>query len=140
MLSTPKYGWATIKIGDWHDRCSYLDDVPLLLLDCFEAITRENKPAAIKFDAEGYEYTIVFDWMYAHIITDCFENVGFTYTSIKIDVVDLAKELVNDIKNNIDEWVDFVPLDLSDEERELRKNKLLCLCDFIERRIRNVHT
>ena len=33
MLSTPNVGWSRITIGEWADRCSYLDDVPFMLLE-----------------------------------------------------------------------------------------------------------
>ena len=35
MLDTPKLGWSKIHIGTWSDRCSYLDDVPMKLLEAF---------------------------------------------------------------------------------------------------------
>ena len=35
MLDTPKLGWSKIHIWTWSDRCSYLDDVPMKLLEAF---------------------------------------------------------------------------------------------------------
>ena len=61
MLSTPKYGWSTITIGNWSDRCSYIDDVPFMLLSAVDEVIRTRTTYSVKFDAEGYEYIIVFD-------------------------------------------------------------------------------
>ena len=93
----------------------------------------------VKFDAEGYEYIIVFDWRETHIISNN-SDVGFNYASVKVDIKTLAEELVNDIRNDLNEWVDFAYRDLSDKERESLTNEFLRLCDLIERRIKNVHT
>ena len=38
MLDAPKLGWSKIHIGAWSDRCSYLDDVPMKLLEAFFAV------------------------------------------------------------------------------------------------------
>lgn len=61
MLKEPKHGWSQITIGNWSDRCSYLDDVPFLLLEGMEGVCRTGNPVVAKFDAEGWEYLIVFD-------------------------------------------------------------------------------
>ena len=45
----------------WSDRCSYLDDVLFLLLEGIEEALRTGNPVAARFDAEGWEYLIVFD-------------------------------------------------------------------------------
>src|SRR5574344_1231695 len=101
MLSEPKYGWANISIGDWTDRCSYLTDVPFQLLEAMNESCKKHKPVAVEFDAEGWEYIIIFDWFKTHIIT---ENDNFELKTIEVNRDNLAKELVDDILRNIDEW------------------------------------
>lgn len=68
MLSKPEHGWADITIGDWSDRCSYLDDVPIALLSEISCVLETHCPRVLKFDAEGWEYLIVFDDYETHII------------------------------------------------------------------------
>ena len=81
MLSKPKYGWADITIGDWSDRCSYLTDVPFQLLEAMCRSCKNHEPVAAKFDAEGWEYTIIFDWLETHIII---EKDGFELNTKEI--------------------------------------------------------
>ena len=38
MLKHDGAGWGHISIGDWSDRCSYLDDVPYALLDAVDEL------------------------------------------------------------------------------------------------------
>lgn len=53
MLDAPKYGWNRITIGPWSDRCSYLNDVPLELLEAMKQFRTTHLPTPVKFDAEA---------------------------------------------------------------------------------------
>lgn len=134
MLSTPIHGWSNITIGNWSDRCSYLDDVPFDLLEAIKHLYETvHTPVCVCFDAEGYEYTIVFDLFYTHIILENPDEDGFNYFSIDIDIDDLAKELISDIRKDIDGWSTWLSYhDMTKEEIFERKEELLDLCDFIE--------
>ena len=79
MLSKPEYGWSNITIRDWSDRCSYIDDIPVMLLDAIYQQLCNNTIQAVGFDAEGYEYIIIFDKFYTHIIT---YKDNITYKSV----------------------------------------------------------
>lgn len=131
MISTPKYGWSTITIGDWSERCSYLDDVPFMLLSAVDEVIRTRTVNAIKFDAEGYEYVITFDEFETHIVTFKDER---TYTAIEIDIEDIAKELITDIRNDLEEWAWWVP-GCSEDQFNERKLDLKVYCDIIEKRL-----
>ena len=133
MLSTPEHGWSNITIGDWSDRCSYLDDVPYLLVDALESVYRTYQPRCVKLDAEGWEYIIVFDGFETHIISDnC--DTGFLYKTITCKARDLAAELIADIRNDFDGWAKWPPNVEEDEIKE-RKADLLVFCDIFEKRI-----
>lgn len=135
MLSTPKHGWSNISIGNWSERCSYLDDVPFTLLRALEKVCRTRTVEAVKFDAEGYEYIVVFDNNDVHIISNNSEQ-GYIYVSIEANVHDLAKELVSDIRKDIDYWSSWNNYgSMSTEEMAERKQGLIILCDNIEKRI-----
>lgn len=127
MLSKPKYGWSAITVGSWSDRCSYLDDVPTILLRSMINFF-ENKmfsPVAIKFDAEGYEYTLVFDLGVVHIITE--QENGYALCSEELDCKQLGKELISDILQEIDGWTKWLSYahysdaELAEREEELRQ-------------------
>ncbi len=138
MLSTPKHGWSEITIGNWSDRCSYLDDVPFDLLKAIKHLYETYyTPVCVCFDAEGYEYTIVFDLFYTHIISSKSDGEGFNYFSIDINIDDLAKELISDIRRDIDGWSKWLCYSDKPEDNIFeRKRFLLNLCDSLERCIK----
>ena len=139
MLQTPRHGWSNISIGCWSDRCSYLTDVPFDILEAVNDALCSYRPASAKFDAEGWEYIIVFDMYSTHIISDGLDKhtcewIPYFLITIDIDLYDLAKELVSDIHRDIDAWTDWESYHaLSEEEFETRKHNLIELCNSIER-------
>ena len=129
MLSKPKYGWSTITIGDWNDRCSYLTDVPFQLLEAMYRSCKNHEPAAAKLDAEGWEYTIVFDWHETHIII---EKDDYELKTIKINRDDLAKELIEDIRTNINDWASWIDYgNMTKQVFGVRAFRLIELCNKI---------
>lgn len=133
MLATPEFGWSEIRIGDWYDRCSYLDDVPFELLESVDTVIRSGKPCCVKFDAEGWRYIIVFNTHQTHIINYDFEEEYYCYT-IEISIKDLAMELLSDIRKDLDLWAQWLCFDSEDEICE-RKKDLAAWCDAIEKRL-----
>lgn len=131
MLATPKHGWSDITIGDWHDRCSYIDDVPFMLLEAVDAVVRTYRPSAVEFDAEGYEYIIVFDVSETHIIFCDFES-QYHYYTVEIDIKDLTMELINDIRKDVDLWSSW-GIQMSEDELCERQKDLSAWCDVIEK-------
>lgn len=134
MLKEPKYGWTKITIGDWEDRCSDISgDVPYFLLEAVDYTNRTYRPSTIEIDAEGWEYVIVFDTEYTHIITCDFDG-NWQYTTVEISIKKLAKELLTDIRNYIDGWSRWGDPITEDEIKE-RKLDLTAWCDIIEKRL-----
>lgn len=137
MLKTPKYGWSEITIGDWSDRCSdiggYHDDVPYRLLEAVDDTNRTGMPSSVKFDAEGWEYIIVFDIHETHIITYD-EDANYKYTTIEISIKDIIKELLADIRKDLKVWSEW-GIDRNEYEIKERYNDLSVWCDVIERRL-----
>ena len=133
MLKTPKYGWSRISIDDWNDRCSYLDDVPYKLLEAVDHTIRTCMPSAVKFDAEGYEYIIVFDMHYTHIIGYDFDGEYSCHT-VEINLKDLTRELIADIRRDIKLWGKWY-CDVSEYEAEERELDLQAWCNVIEKRL-----
>lgn len=134
MLDTPRHGWSTIKIGGWSDRCSYLDDVPFMLPKALEEACRTGRPVSVKFDAEGYEYIIVFDEYEAHIITET--DTGHELKTIETTPRALERELIADIRKDISGWSSWPDYgDMSDDELQERTKDLSMLCDILEKRI-----
>jgi hypothetical protein len=132
MLKTPWCGWSEITIGNWHDRCSYLDDVPYMLLETVDDVNRTGRPSSVKFDAEGYHYIIVFDMYETHIICDSFD-IGYDLHTIEINIKDLIRDLLADIRRDLDAWGKWCSD--SDYETEERKADLDAWCNVIEKRL-----
>jgi len=134
MLERPEYGWSRVTIGDWSDRCGYLDDVPFLLLEALEQICRTTKPSAVRLDAEGWEYLIVFNLCETHIITET--DDGYALHTVESTPDKLAQELVSDIKENLCQWAEWPDYgDMSDDEKEERAKDLSVLCGIVEQRL-----
>lgn len=133
MLKTPKNGWSQITIGDWTDRCSYLDDVPYRLLEAVDDTNRTHRPTSVKFDAEGWEYVIVFDTFETHIITCDFYGT-WKYITVDIYIKDIIKELLSDIRNDLNAWSEW-GYELREYEIEERKLDLEAWCNVIEKRL-----
>ncbi len=134
MLSNPGCGWSDITIGEWSDRCSYLDDVPFGILKGLEESCRTHNPVAVKLDAEGWEYIIVFNEQETHIITD--KNGDYALTTVEIGSDELAKQAVSDILRDIDGWSAWIDYgDMSDDEKGKRKKELLALCELLLMRV-----
>jgi len=133
MLSKPEFGWSRITIGDWSDRCSYIDDVPFMLLEAMEESCRCNKPVSVKFDAEGWWYLIIFDDFWTYIIEEADETKLYR---IEIDRDELAKELIADIRKYIDYWTEWDGYCENADYIEERKKDILILCDVVEKRLR----
>lgn len=134
MLKTPKHGWSEITIGSWHDRCSDVsDDVPYKLLEAVDYTNRTSNISSVKFDAEGWEYIIIFDTSEVHIITNDF-NYGWKYTTIEICLKNLTKDLIADIRKDLEAWSKW-GYGRSEEEIAERKLDLQAWCNVIEKRL-----
>lgn len=101
MLSTPVCGWTTVSIGDFTMRASYLTDIPGDCLNAFIHSFESDLPAAIEFDAEGWEFTLISDFYSTFIILKYDEP---KLIEINIGREQLALELINDIEKNIYLW------------------------------------
>ena len=130
VLDKPCAGWSHIQIGSWRSRCSYIDDVPMMLLDAFLFVLRNHRPVAVKFDAEGYEFIIVLDEHDAFIISD--EHGDYEYFHEDISAVELGHRLVRDIWKNLSEWTnwDAVPHDW--DVLNAREQAILRKCDSLD--------
>ena len=143
MLSKPVCGWTTIKIKDWSDRASYLTNIHLDLLNSLiNSYSEYCQPACIRYDAEGWEGIIVIDDYWTYIISENAdseneEEVKSEVLTIEINRDDLAKELIEDIEQNFNDWCDWQywqdkeDMLIQKEELSMSLNKLK---NIIERR------
>lgn len=106
MLSNPKVGWCELEISNFKGTPSYLTNVPVDLLTAFIDYYKKGI-GAVFFDEEGSEFNLLLSNYSAYIIYVDFENKSTLYEFPDIDIDNLAKELITDIKSNIDSWASF---------------------------------
>jgi hypothetical protein len=130
MLETPKNGWSTLSLGTFSDRVSDLDDVPFLLLDALIRVLETHQPAAVRFDAEGYSYTVVFD----EHDTVVFYDVSIKHETIEISATTLASALLADIRRDMPLWVSWQDDYRKADKTALsaRQKRLLRRCDKLD--------
>jgi len=114
MLTKPEHGWINLQINDFSERASYMTDIPNECLDAFINALQNSTPAVIFFDAEGWDFHLVASYYCSYIIVDKDDAKLFTVSK---NIHSLAKELYDDIKNNLDDWTNWY-LDEADTEEE----------------------
>lgn len=102
MLSKPCAGWTKVTIGDFEGRASYMTDVPMDCLIAFINALEYNIPASILFNEEGSEFTLVTSVDGTYVISEREESKLFV---INKRFSKLARELINDIEDNLEDWV-----------------------------------
>lgn len=132
MLLKPKYGWSRLEIGNWSDRISYLDDAAFMLLETIIKSYEEPAIQSVEFDAEGYEWKLVFDGEKVTVITEKDET---EITNLDVSRKDIAKGIIDDIRHDVRDWVSFVYWDLDEAAQKEREDELLTLCNQLEKSI-----
>lgn len=120
MISEPKHGWSTFKLGDFEGTPSYLTDVPLDLLDAFLDYHYKGMGMAW-FDEEGTEFTLVINPYSLFIIAERDENHTLHDFS-ELNVGDLEKELIEDIEKDLNGWSEFLTTDEREEMMQHRND------------------
>lgn len=120
VLLPPRDGWSRLQIGSWSDRLSYVDDPAVDLLHAMNHVLVKRSPCAVKFDAEGYCYTLVFDDIETHIITET--DGGFVLNTIEVDIEDIALSLASQIIDCLDAWAEF-PCSVENDQDQIEKRK-----------------
>ena len=111
-FSNLKNGWADLTIGDFSCPCSYIQNVPMEILRAYKEF-EDNGHCIINLDSEGYEHEIIITDLGVHAIT--YRN-SIYYCNLtekfntNIKKLTLLKDLVEDIVNNVDEWVKWLCL------------------------------
>lgn len=139
MLSTPKYGWVNITIGDWTDRCSDISgNVPVMLLSAMDYVLTYKLPKVVEFDAEGWEYYIIFNTNETVVVSNKFgdfaegSKTNYLVYDYGISIYDVAKEIVNDVWRNIDEWATWRVYNSNESTCLKNKNTIEELCSNLE--------
>ena len=113
-------GWADLKINQFHCKCSYIEDVPMAILNAWEDYLNTGN-CIIFIDSEGVDHEIIITINGVKTITYDYNGVIFKNLSefeTRQDIHNLLKDLVVDIVDNVSEWAKWMQLD---EEKENSK-------------------
>lgn len=133
MLKNPKYGWVDVHLGDFCDRASYLTDVIYDVLEALIHVLEREGPAAVYFDAEGWDWYMLITWYETYIIDYPYRTEEYIrygpYDKQKLTVIDIrcediAKEVINDFEKDYIEWISWNPEGES-EERTIELEKMV---------------
>lgn len=102
-LQQPKHGWSAFKLQDDCWSLSYVDDVPVMILDLFLNFYRFGT-AAVTFDAEETEYVFILTPYEVQIIEEDLHRY-------EISAETFISDVINDIREQHQEWVMFTVLD-----------------------------
>ena len=105
LISNPINGWCNFDIVNFHGTPSYLTDVPVDILNAFIQYHKTGMGMAW-FNEEGTEFTLVLTPYSFFVIEERDEPKLYDF-SFKVDIKNLEKDLLHELKNNIDEWAKF---------------------------------
>lgn len=126
MLGKPHAGWTNINIAGEEVCASYLTDVAFDFAKAIIDVFKEGEFKAVTIDAESDgTYIYVIGRYDTYVIEEDTEDSvpGLYITSIHL--VDLAKDLANDLESYFSDWITWLPeLDLCDmDEKEQEEYK-----------------
>lgn len=135
MFTKPKNGWTEIHIGNFEGLGSYIQDVPVMILEASILSLKKGELLKLHFDEEDSSFTLISDKK-TMIITDGY--YGFETYKEDISKFDLIKEICIDIEKYFLDWVEFsekyacfeddeeIQKRVFYEERKIILQKLLC--------------
>ncbi len=101
ILSKPRAGWTTFRLGDSEYELSYLQDIPCLWLDAAIYGNRTGMPYVVLGDCEqGFMYCVVIGYNIHIFYEDRYQ------TSYIIDK-DFAEIIMEDISRDLDAWAEW---------------------------------
>lgn len=120
MIENDGHGWGTFKLGNFTGRLSYIEDVPVDLLQAF--IDWHDKGSGCAWiDEEGTEFTLVLTPYSMYVIVERGGVELIDLSELKIE--EIEKELIDDIENDLTGWSEFLPND-DVEEIQLHRDRI----------------
>lgn len=106
-------GWADLKFGQFQCRCSYIQNIPSVILNAWEEYQNTGH-CIIMIDGESIEYEIIITEHGIKTFTyDCsgiYYHISFKDFETHQQKYQLLKDLVYDIIDNVDEWAKWLCL------------------------------
>lgn len=102
ILATPNAGWSSLLLNGYRGRLSYLDNIPMMLMDLILEYTKKQS-ACCTFDCEGYSFTLVLADQEVNIIEHKEKTPEFFPCENHPDM--FCKQILFDIEQNLPAWV-----------------------------------
>lgn len=129
MLSKPRYGWSEVTLGDFKTSASNLDDVPFDWLRACKNGLEYGLPISLYIEEEGSNSIIVTYYYSTHIIIEDEELNRNLKTIEDLDFMDITYMLLNDFRDNFEDWVKWFVYEDSETDFERRRKELKQLID-----------
>lgn len=128
MLSKPEYGWTTFQLENTQEYgLSYTNDIPFEWIDKAINGLKTLLPFCVHGFMEPDRMLCTVSYWNCHIICENDERTPLvkeetTHEYSHTTMLQFCKTLHDDIKENIDEWANFV--DYTKEDFKTKKEKL----------------
>ncbi|MGN1230763.1 MAG: hypothetical protein ACI4TP_02585 [Anaerotignum sp.] len=104
MFTKPKNGWTDILLGDFEGLGSYIQDVPVEVMDACIRALRDDVPVELHFDEEGSAFTLTADETVKIVAQGYY---GPEEYEVKLTKVELAQEILEDMEKFFEDWVEW---------------------------------
>lgn len=104
MFTKPKNGWTDILLGDFEGLGSYIQDVPVEVMEACISALKKDAPIELHFDEEGSEFTLTASDE-TKIIAQGYYGPE-TY-EVKLSRDALAREICADMEKYFEDWVEW---------------------------------
>lgn len=104
MFTKPKNGWTDIILDDFEGLGSYIQDVPVEVMEACISVLKNGTPLELHFDEEGSEFTLTADEKTMIVAQGYY---GPETYEVKRTKLELIKEICEDMEEYFHEWVEF---------------------------------
>lgn len=104
MFTKPKNGWTDILLGDFEGLGSYIQDVPVEVMEASISALKNDGPLELHFDEEGSEFTLTADEAIKIVAQGYY---GPETYDVKLSKLELIREILEDMEAYFKDWVEF---------------------------------
>lgn len=123
MIKDIGNGWANIVFENTTEEASYLTDIPIDILNSLKIAFENNIPAVLFFNCEGYEIYITLGYYESYLCSNKEEKGMFDLSNRGLK--SWAKEICDDIENQIENWSEWGYEDNKDSSRKIKRRETI---------------
>ena len=104
MFTKPKNGWTDIILDDFEGLGSYIQDVPVEVMEASISALKKNEPLKLHFDEEGSEFTLTADDKTMIVAQGYYGPETYEVERTKLELI---REICEDMEEYFHDWVEF---------------------------------